>query len=182
MAHGAPVCIICLTSLEGDAFQMGCGHAYHGSCIAGWFQKGTVSCPTCRFRPSLAPPRRSSFEGDDGGDEVDSGEEEGADDATLVTLEDCPPPLLHRLLRPALAQARRVRGSPRLKRIAAAYLRRRETWKELVRALRHHERHAAGPYPLLRCVTGRLRRRIRTAEARLVDLSEALLREAEDAE
>jgi hypothetical protein len=36
-----------------------CGHAFHARCLIGWFQRGNLSCPTCRadaHRADVFPP------------------------------------------------------------------------------------------------------------------------------
>jgi hypothetical protein len=44
------VCAVCLEDLSADAntHTLGCGHVFHSRCIIGWFQRGQLSCPTCR--------------------------------------------------------------------------------------------------------------------------------------
>ena len=63
------VCAVCMDDLSREHdHTLGCGHAFHSRCIIGWFQRGNLSCPTCRadaHRPDVFPPmtllERASF-------------------------------------------------------------------------------------------------------------------------
>jgi hypothetical protein len=43
------ICVICMDDLSADhPHVLGCNHAFHSKCLIGWFQRGHLSCPTCR--------------------------------------------------------------------------------------------------------------------------------------
>lgn len=47
----ADVCAICMEELceeDTNTHELNCGHVFHSRCIIGWFQRGQLSCPTCR--------------------------------------------------------------------------------------------------------------------------------------
>lgn len=44
------LCTVCLEDLgAGHSHTLdACGHSFHSTCLIGWFQRGNLSCPTCR--------------------------------------------------------------------------------------------------------------------------------------
>jgi len=40
-------CVICLSEMIADVYELNCGHKYHFNCIGQWFSK-TPNCPICR--------------------------------------------------------------------------------------------------------------------------------------
>ena len=44
------VCAVCLEDVSADTntHELDCGHVFHSRCIIQWFQRGQLSCPTCR--------------------------------------------------------------------------------------------------------------------------------------
>lgn len=58
---GAPVCVICLSSVEeGEGGrQLQCHHAFHADCIRDWWihePRCSLDCPTCRQPHYCLPP------------------------------------------------------------------------------------------------------------------------------
>ena len=63
-------CAICMEELgeeeTSNAHELDCGHVFHSRCIIGWFQRGQLSCPTCRadhseMIPHLSVQARAKF-------------------------------------------------------------------------------------------------------------------------
>lgn len=44
------MCAVCLEELSSEHTHAldGCGHTFHSGCLISWFQRGRISCPTCR--------------------------------------------------------------------------------------------------------------------------------------
>lgn len=67
MAHN--LCVICMEDLSSDHAHTlePCSHTFHSTCLIGWFQRGHLSCPTCRADahhdalPAMALRERASY-------------------------------------------------------------------------------------------------------------------------
>ena len=42
------MCPICHECVEGNDYELECGHVFHAACIVPWFRNGNASCPVCR--------------------------------------------------------------------------------------------------------------------------------------
>ena len=44
------LCMICLDEVDAEHEHAldACGHSFHPKCLVRWFQRGNISCPTCR--------------------------------------------------------------------------------------------------------------------------------------
>lgn len=48
-----PSCVICHEDVMTDPATLGCGHVFHGHCVAQWFwYRRHVACPMCRAEPA----------------------------------------------------------------------------------------------------------------------------------
>ncbi|KAK3129181.1 hypothetical protein QOZ80_6BG0473210 [Eleusine coracana subsp. coracana] len=47
-------CTVCLSAIaEGDRVRtLACRHAFHATCLDGWFDQSMLSCPLCRAGPA----------------------------------------------------------------------------------------------------------------------------------
>jgi hypothetical protein len=52
-------CVICHEDVAADIATLGCGHVFHGHCVAQWFwHQRHVACPMCRAEPARKRRRR----------------------------------------------------------------------------------------------------------------------------